>query len=97
MRDNILFTVITDYAGITDVRQVSASTPDSALKVWIDRFARADKSFGLKERDLWHLVEGGDFVQVQDCNGVWCTSTHADKGLLLINIVATRSDWSGVP
>jgi hypothetical protein len=86
-----LFTVVLEYGGGTYISQAAGEDAKAALLAWLSGLLENDlREWKLRRHELQAAVENG-CVALSGLTNVWCTSSSAAGGLLLINIIATRS------
>jgi SH3-like domain-containing protein len=83
------YTVICEYRTGTYIAQVSADSPQAAILSWLSnrgvhKHIPKEARLGIKAE----LKEGLP-VPITDCKNVWCHTTSARGGLILINVVLT--------
>lgn len=88
-----LFTIVSEFTGITSVMQVSASGVVEAAEAWA-RQLRADMPFGPSSPRVAKAVEAGlrplPPTPIAGVVRVWCLSALCDNQLCLANIVETN-------
>jgi len=91
MTKNRLYTIVLDYKGGTYISQVSALSPAAALPKWLSKLKDADlMEWGITREELTGITKSGNIVPLDGCVSVWCISGSGRRGLVLMNIVATR-------
>ena len=90
MANRKLFTVVFEYAGGTYISQVSGNSPAAALPIWVSNIRNEElATWGISRGELNAITETDAPVPITGCLGVWCSTGSANRGLVLINIVAT--------
>ncbi|MBA4768057.1 MAG: hypothetical protein H2049_10550 [Porphyrobacter sp.] len=88
-----LFTIVSEFTGITSVMQVSASGVVEAAEAWAHRL-RVDMPFGPSSPGVAKAVEAGlrtlPPTPIAGVVRVWCLSAVCDDQLCLANIVETN-------
>ena len=93
MSKEILYTIVLDYKGGTYVGQAAGSSARSALKLWISRITNRElREWKITRRELSGIPKSDKPVQLTGRLNVWCLSGLVRNNLVLINVVATRSD-----
>lgn len=86
-----LYTIILDYKGGTYISQVTADSPEAAVNSWVTAANEQDLAhWNLTRKELAELSEDR-MISIDGCQNVWCASGSAKSGLMLLNIVATRT------
>jgi hypothetical protein len=96
-----LFTVVMEFEGTTSVSQFQAANADDALRLWL-KGLRKPGPYGLTAKQVSRLVRGSESDEgmipalLDGIRSVWCTWVlAADKGMALLNIIATGSAGYG--
>jgi hypothetical protein len=93
-----LFTVVSEFRGTTDVRQVSASDERAAVRAWVGTFreeppfARAStylaKSIGAYQNDFPPIA-------LEGIANVWCVTSSCGGDYMLANVIETAVPTNG--
>ena len=90
----MLFTIILEFEGTTSVSQFSGRSVHEAYRSWFRGLKDAGR-FGLNVKQAERLSAALSFEGLQpptplaSTKNVWCTSTHVDESLALVNFVST--------
>jgi hypothetical protein len=91
MSAKVLYTLILESGGGTYISQVTAESPQEALAKWAMTISQRDlSSWGITNQDVVQLSKDRPLL-LENCINVWCVSASAKNGLMLLNIVATKS------
>jgi len=83
--------MVFDYTGGTYISQVAAESPKAAIIDWAAVATEQDLStWKLTREELAQLSEDKP-SPMENCLNVWCASSSTDGGLMLLNIVATKT------
>jgi hypothetical protein len=89
VNDNTVFTFVLEYKGGTYISQTSGRSLAGAVADWARTRTEGDlTTWGLVRGDLKELVADTP-VLLDGCQNFWCLSASTDKGLILVNIIAT--------
>jgi hypothetical protein len=84
-----LYTVVCECGGGTYISQVNARSPADASSVWLEAEEVSDS---ISEETREQIKDGltDDLpVAIGGCHNVWCCTSNASQGLVLINLVRT--------
>jgi SH3-like domain-containing protein len=85
-----LYTLICDYRGGTYIAQLSANSPQGAVLFWL-KTGHARKYVPKEARSrIAAEVKNRLPISIAGCKNVWCHTTSARGGLVLINLVLTH-------
>ena len=93
MSRETLFTFVLDYRGGTYISQVSGVSLASAMAKWASTRTERDlTTWKVAHKQLAQLVEGDTPMALDGCQNVWCVSNSTEKGVMLLNVIATQSE-----
>jgi hypothetical protein len=85
------YTLICEYRSGTYIAQVGANSPHDAVLAWL-KLRSVHKYIPTEARSLIKAnLKDDPPVTIADTKNVWCHATSARGGLVLINLVLTRS------
>lgn len=86
-----LYTMVLDYRGGTYISQVTAESPEAAVHSWVMSANEQDLAqWALTHEELSQLAEDS-LITIENCQNVWCASDSTEGGLMLLNIIATKT------
>jgi hypothetical protein len=92
------FTIVSEFRGTTDVRQVFADDESGAVRAWVSTFRDA-RPFGRASAYLAKSIESDQDtfppVALQGVENVWCFNSSCGGDFMLANIIETVISTKG--
>ncbi|MGO8795683.1 MAG: hypothetical protein ACLQLC_12745 [Candidatus Sulfotelmatobacter sp.] len=85
-----IYTLICEYLGGTYIAQVSSNSPGEAVSSWLGTHSAQQHIPDTARLAVKATLADDSPVPLDGCSNVWCFSTPAKQGLILIHLVLTR-------